>query len=199
MIPQEEDQQPDSASHPVTLATGIMLSRPVLQVLPDGRVLFASQPASLPLAGAVSELTPRLYVIAADGKSVQPVPTSPGDLPADLGYFVASPDGRLVAVVESETDAVAVVEVDSGRTHIISQPHPRWRCRTIPAWKSATELSFAALHGAGAEPKWMLWTEGGGIRCISEKWPATATAKWLDQKNEDASREPAITRPAYNP
>jgi hypothetical protein len=183
--PNSADTGAEGMQDPVTLATGIMLNRPVVQALPDGRVLFASQPATLPIAGAVAELNPHLYVISADGKIVQVVPTSPGDLPTDLGYFVASPDGKLVAVVESETDAVAVVELASGKTRIVSPPHPNWQCETLPAWKSATELTFAALHGASAEPKWMSWSEADGVRCISGQWPAAATESWLKHKKPD--------------
>jgi hypothetical protein len=195
MSPPGEDKGPGHLTDPVTLATGIMLSRPVLQVLPDGRVLFATQPASLPVAGAVPDPSPCLYVISADGKNVQPVPTAPGDLPADLGYFTASPDGKLVAVVESDTEAVAVVEVGSGRTRIVSAPHSNWHCETMPAWKSAKELTFAALHGSANEPKLMSWTEDAGVRCISAKWPAAATADWLKYKEPAKDSEPVNTKP----
>jgi hypothetical protein len=192
--PDERDAAAE-LSNPVTLATIIMLNRPVLQSLPDGRVLFASQPASLPLAGAVPELGPRLYLISADGKSTEPIPTTPGDLPTDLGYFVASPDGKYVAVVESETDAVAVVEIKTGKTQIISPPHPNWHCETLPAWKSAAELTFAALHGPADGPKWMLWSEAAGVRCISERWPAEATADWLEHKKPASDEKVAPLMP----
>lgn len=173
---------PDRLDAPVTLATAIMLNRPALQVLPDGRVLFASQPATLPAVGTGADLEPRLYLIAADGKSVLPVPTAPGDLPTNLGYFIASPDGKHIAVVESETDALAVVETDTGKTQIISPPHAHWECETIPAWKSATELTFAALEAGTKNPRWMLWSAAGGVRCINARWPAAATAGWLENK-----------------
>jgi hypothetical protein len=183
----------DRLAEPVTLATVITLNRPVIQVLSDGRVLFASQPITLPATGTGPELQPRLFIIAADGSAVLPVPTAPGDLPVNLGYFIASPDGRRVAVVESETDAVAVVEVDTGKTHILSPPHPGWQCRTMPAWKSATELTFAALHDNA--PAWMLWNGGEGLRCFSGKWPVTATAKWLENKSADAKPEAVNAKP----
>ncbi len=183
----------DHLDDPVTLATAVALSPPRLQVLADGRVLFASQPVTLPAPGAGPELEPRLFVIAADGGTVTPVPTAPGDLPVNLAYFAASPDGRRVAVVESETDAVAVVEVDTGKTQIISPPHPRWQNRTLPAWKSATELTFAALHDG--KPAWMLWTGGDDLRCLSEQWPAAATAKWLEHTSTEATRESLKSKP----
>ncbi|TLD71883.1 hypothetical protein FEM03_03925 [Phragmitibacter flavus] len=166
------------------VATAILLHRPVLQVLPDGRVLFASQPAVLPAAGGELELDPRLFLISEDGKSVQKVETVPGGLPTDLGYVVASPDGQWVAVVESETDVVAVVEIATGKVELVSPPHSGWSCRTLPAWRTADELTFAAVDGKG-KPKWWLWTEGHGVRCINEGWLDAATADWL--KFEEAA------------
>jgi hypothetical protein len=166
------------------LAVAIMPSLPRLCVLSDDRVLFASQPAKLPALSSGLDLEPRLFVISADGKSVNEVPTAPGDLPTNLSFFVASPDSKRVAVVESDTVAVAVVELATGKTEIVSPAHPRWGCRTMPAWKSATELTFAALDGAAGAPKWMLWEEGKGVRSISEKWPVTATKEWLSEKKD---------------
>lgn len=189
----EAIEGPDRLKNPVTLATALMLQRPTLQVLPDGRVLFASQPATLPAVGTGVELDPHFYLIAADGKTVQPIATTPGDLPADLNSFVVSPDGKRIAVVENKTDAVAVVEVDTGKTQIISPPHPQWECRTLPAWKSATELTFAALHNGA--PKWMLWSEGKGLRSINEKWTAEATAEWLAHEKEEKTPEATETNP----
>jgi hypothetical protein len=182
---------PDRLPDAVTLATLLTVNQPALQVLADGRVLFSGSPITLPMAGANFEPESRLFVISADGRSVQPVPTVPGDLPADLAHFEASPDGKRVAVVEGGTDAVAVVEIDSGKTQIISPPHPLWQCRTMPAWKSATELTFAALHGEGdrAAPAWMLWSEADGLRSLSEKWPADSTSGWLEKKKEENQDE----------
>ncbi len=179
---------------PATLATAVTLNRPLMQVLADGRVLFASQPVALPAVGAGPELAPRFYLIAADGSTVTPVPTAPGDLPVNLGFFTASPDGRHVAVVESETDAVAVVEIDTGKTQLIAPPHPRWQCRTMPAWKSADELTYAALHNDA--PAWMLWHVSGETRCLSTSWPKSSTAKWLEHKPEDADAESVTAKPA---
>lgn len=182
----------EKRDNPVTLATAVTLNRPLMQVLADGRVLFASQPVALPAAGA-AELAPRFYVIAANGGAVTPVPTAPGDLPVNLGFFTASPDGRRVAVVESETDAVAVVEIGSGNTQLISPPHPLWQCRTMPAWKSADELTYAALHDGA--PAWMLWQVNGETRCLSASWPKSSTAKWLEHKSTHATAESIIAKP----
>jgi hypothetical protein len=189
----------DRLTAPATLATAITPNRPALQVLPDGRVLFASSMMTLPAKVTTSELESRLFLVSADGESLEPIPTAPGDLPANLGYFVASPDGKRIAVVEGETDAVAVVDVDSGRTQIISPPHPNWGCRTIPAWKSAAELTFAALHGSEAKPAWMLWSEVAGLRCLSEKWPADTMADWLEFKKPDPAAESVISKPSGQP
>ncbi len=176
------DASPRKLALPVDLALAILPSPPRLAALPDGRVLFASVPATLPAVSSGVELEPRLFVISADGQSVQTVPTVAGDLPANLSFFVVSPDGKRVAVVESATDAVAVVELATGRTEIVSPAHPHWQCRTLPNWKSATELTFAALSGPKGKPRWMLWSPGAGVRGISDRWPLAATQEWLSQK-----------------
>ena len=164
------------------LAVAIMPTAPRLCVLPDDRVLFASQPAKLPAVSGALALAPRLYLVSADGKSISEVPTAPGDLPANLSFFVVSPDGRRVAVVESDTVAVAVVELATGKTEIISPPHEGWSCRTVPAWKSASELTFAGLDPSPGTPKWMIWKSGEGVRPLSESWPVSATQAWLEKK-----------------
>jgi len=171
---------PDRLASPQLLATAVIPSLPRVQVLPDGRVLFASHPATLPSAGTELQREPQLYLIAADGSEVQRVPTAPGELPSDLSVFVASPDGQRVAVVESETDAVAVVELSTGKTQIVSPAHEQWKCETVPAWRTSNDLTFAALHGTSPTPQWMQWTVGQGTRCLSESWPAGTIAKWLE-------------------
>lgn len=181
----EGDASPRELAPPVDLALAILPSPPRLTALPDGRVLFASVPATLPAASPGMHPEPRLFVISADGQSVKAIPTAQGDLPTNLSFFTASPDGKLIAVVESDTDAVAVVELATGRTEIVSPTHPLWQCRTLPGWKSATELTFAALSGPKGEPQWVLWTQRAGVRSISDSWPAATTRDWLTQKKAD--------------
>lgn len=195
------ERQPDGKQHRVegadrlpeaqTLAMAIMPDRHMLQVLPDGRVLFASQPIALPLIGGGVQLDPRLYLISAEGTSIHEVPTSPGDLPTDLNYFVISPSGEHIAVVEKGTDAVALVEVSTGKTDIIAAPHAGWKCETIPAWKSATELSFAGLEGKSTTPKLLLWSLTGGTQSLSETWPADAAAQWLSAPKTEPTKTEA--------
>lgn len=181
------EENPDELPGPVNLALALMPTSPRVVALPDGRVLFASQPVTFPAKGEGLEVALLLFTVTGDGKTVSPVPTAPGDLPANLGWFAVSPDGKKVAVVESDTDAVAVVEIDSGKTEIISPVHPSWQCRTMPAWKSSTELTFAALKDGA--PKWMLWKQGEGVRSISDSWPAEATRKWLEEKKKEQPAE----------
>ena len=178
---------PNGLPPPVEMGMGILLDPPRLQVLPDGRVLFSSQPATLPASGSGPEIDPRLYVLSADGGKIVAVRTSPGTLPTNLSFFAASPDGKFAAVVESGNDAVAVVDLDTGAVEVISPSHPDWQCRTLPAWKSASELTFAAV-GKSGYPEWMLWSKTDGVRTISVKWPAKATGDWL--KQEDPKKQP---------
>ncbi|MEZ0274766.1 MAG: hypothetical protein ACAH88_07660 [Roseimicrobium sp.] len=176
---------------PVELAAALIVGSPRVIALPDGRVLFSCNPVTLPAPAAGIEVAPVLCLVSADGKKVETVPTAPGDLPTNLGYFATSPDGKRVAIVESDTDAVAVVELADGKTEIVSPAHANWQGRTMPAWKSSTELTFAALEKG--VPKWVLWKQGEGVRSISAAWPAAATAKWLEEKKNE--NQPATTSP----
>lgn len=172
-----------------TLAMAITQRGSHLQVLPDGRALFACQPVTFPATGTGLEQPPGLFLLSADGSTVTPVPTAPGDLPSNLRHFVVSPDGKHVAVVESETDAVAVVELQTAKTTFVSPVHDSWQCRTLPSWKSATELTFAALHEG--KPACMAWRADGTLRRLSTDWPAEATEDWLSERKEEKASAPA--------
>jgi hypothetical protein len=172
------------------LAIAVVPFAPRLAVLPGGEILFASQPGSLPMPAGGTE-QPRLYLVSAEGGAIRAVPTAEGALPMDLGYFVASPDGKRVAVVESGTDAVAVVDLASGASELVSAPHPGLKCRTLPSWKSPDELSYAALNPATGRIRWLLWKSGGEKSLeLSEDWPTGSTDDWLEK-----SESPTIHAP----
>ena len=177
---------PDRLGAQTLIATYLMGSR--LAVLPDGRILFASHVASFPSIATDNEVSSSLHIIAADRKSITMVPTAPGDLPADLKFFAVSPDGRHVAIVENSTDAVAVVELESGKTQIISPPHPNWHCETVPAWKSSKELTFAGLDEASKQPQWMLWSTDGSTQTLSTNWPQKLSQEWLSEKKPEPAK-----------
>lgn len=192
----------DAEGRPLAEETGVPRSRelalaiqpfaPRLAVLPGGEVLFASQPGSLPMRGGKTVRQPRLYLVPGAGGEIREVPTEEGALPMDLGYFVLSPDGRRLAVVESGSDAVAVIDLASGASELVSGPHPGWKCRSLPSWKSSDELSFAALDPATDTARWVLWKEGDKkLISLSADWPTGSTAGWLEYKKE--SETPAIT------
>ncbi|MCB1229484.1 MAG: hypothetical protein KDN19_04420 [Verrucomicrobiae bacterium] len=165
------------------LATVLVPFSPRVAVLPDDRVLFSGQPVTLPSAGADPNEQPRLFTVPAHGGPVVTVPTPEGALPMNLGYFVPSPDGRRVAVVESETDAVAVVDLTGGKSQLISSPHLGWKCRTLPGWKSDGEMSYAEVDPVSGKISWRLWREGEtGSRNLSEDWPPDSLNEWLEKK-----------------
>ena len=180
---------PDERAEPVVVGTAVSVFH--LEALPQGGVLLATQPMKLPQAGEVTELAPRLYLLETEGDvSLREVPTGAGELPANLGFFRVSPDGRRVAVVESETDALAVVELESGKTRLLVEPHAGWQCRTVPQWQSASVLTYAALKDGA--PVWMAWeVESGVTRLLSEGWPKEATADWLQKKEPEKAASPA--------
>ncbi len=188
----EEEKGVGDVSRGEELALAILPFAPRLAVLPGGDVLFASQPGSLPMRGGEMVRQPRLYLVPGAGGEVREVPTEEGALPMDLGYFVLSPDGRRLAVVESGSDAVAVIDLASGASELVSGPHPGWKCRSLPSWKANDALSFAAPDPVTGTAQWLLWKEGEkDLISLSADWPAGSTAGWLEYKQD--SEPSAIT------
>lgn len=165
-----------------TLATALMPFAPRLEVLPDHSVLFACQTGSLPAVQLETLPGSALFRYLLESRELVQVPAAEGTLPMNLGYFTASPDGKWVAVVESDTDAVAVVEIASGKVDLISKPHANSKCRTLPAWRNARELSFARLNEKSGRVEWLLWNLEGKIQILNESWPEETTADWIETK-----------------
>lgn len=163
------------------LAYAIVAFTPRLAVLPDGDILFASHPGNLPAAARDLEENPRLYRLPAGGGAPVAIPAEEGALPMDLGYFVVSPDGRRVILVESGTDAVALLDLESGRSELVSEPHPRWKTRTLPSWRNADEFTYAAVDAESKRVKWMLWKDGKSVD-LSADWPDSVTNGFLEFK-----------------
>lgn len=163
------------------IAYAVVAFSPRLEVLPNGDLIFPSHPANLPAsAGDIGE-NPRLYRIPASGGPPVAIPTEPGALPMDLGYFVPSPDGRRIAVVESGTDAVALLDLDSGKSEMVSEPHPGWKTRVMPSWRNAEEFTFAAVDPDTKRVGWMLWKDGK-TSSLSSNWPDKTTNGFLEFK-----------------
>lgn len=175
-----EDPLPDDESDG-ELAYGIVAFSPRLAVLPNGDILFASHRAALPAAAKDLEESPHLYRLPADGSAPVAVPTEEGALPMDLGYFAPSPDGKRLAVVESGTDSVAVIDLESGKSDLVSPPHPGWKSRVMPSWRNADEFSFVAADTDSGRIRWMLW-KGGEISDLSAIWPDNLTRGWMEKK-----------------
>ncbi len=163
------------------LGYAVVAFSPRLAVLPDGDVLFASHPGNLPAAAGDLGESPRLFRLPAEGGAPVEIPTEDGALPMDLGYFVLSPDGRRIAVVESGTDAVALVDLESGKSELVSGPHPGWKTRVMPSWRNAEEFSFAAPDPDSKRVRWLLWKDGK-TSDPSAGWTDKTTSGWLEFK-----------------
>ena len=166
----------------VLLATGAFPFMPRVRCLPDGRVLFASQPIQLP-ASANPHGEPRFYMVdPAAGTNAVPVAiaTAPGALPADLSGFAVSPDGRYVAIGEYGSDSLAMLEIATGRLDVIS-PNRGARNRTMPVWRGNDELYFGALPEVGARrPEWMRWRKGESSQVFSVGWADSAVENLVE-------------------
>jgi hypothetical protein len=143
-------------------------------VLTEGRLLFASVPMNLPVRPDSVRVASEFFVLDPSRTNTSParIEVKEGSLPDDLGAFALSPDGRFVAVVEGGTDAVAPLELATGKAPIISPAHNGWKSRILPNWKSPDELIFAALPSPGASrPELMMWQQKPAHRCSAKIGP----------------------------
>lgn len=169
---------------PLTMSASTFVPR--LRCLADGRVLFAGVSLQLPSRPA-DEPTAQFYLIdPALGTNAAPVavPSADGALPQDLGAFAPSPDGRHIAIVESGSDSVGVLDVATGNLEIVS-PNRGWKSKVLPAWRGTNELYFAALLASSTNrPELFRWRKGSAPVAISTNWPNTVVNTLLQKPSK---------------
>jgi len=163
---------------------------PRVSVLPDGRLLFASLAITLPASAGNLKPTAQFYLLnpAQPDAAPEPVVVREGSLPDELSSFVVSPDGKRVAVVEGGTDAVGILDLASGKVQVVSPPHEGCKSRMLPAWKSGSELTFAALRSAGKiRPELVVWQANGSERVLSRDWPDDVVQPWVEGQAKEGA------------
>lgn len=167
---------------PRVLAEGMMADPPSLAVLPDGSVLFPSSPVTFPLAGANPRRAPAFHRVSPDGSTITGIPTADGALSADLRFFVVSPEGRHVAMVESGSSTVATLDLNSCEVKLVASPSDGWKCLTRPAWRNNTEFTYAAEQNGKAVV--MIHSLASGSKPWGEGFPDGAFSEWLEPPEE---------------
>ncbi len=163
-----------------------------LGVLPDGRLLFSAVPVTLPACADAIQPAAKFFLLDPSSSNAAPtmVQTTGNALPDDLSAFVLSPSGAYVAVVEGGTDAVALLELASGKVDIISQAHSGWKTSMLPAWKSGRELTFASLAAPNAtRPELLVWQPQKALRALSTSWPDSLVKPLLEGPRSGNSSE----------
>jgi hypothetical protein len=141
---------------------------PRVRCLPNGTILFAGFRQQLP-ASALATRESRFFLIDPSlGTNAAPtaIPSTPGSLPQDLAAFAPSPDGKRIAIVESGSDVVAVLDVATGVLEVVSPNHDA-KSRTLPAWRGNDELYFAAYS---TRPEVLRWRRGSTSQVFSGTW-----------------------------
>ncbi len=162
----------------VCLAQAVLLDPPMISVLPDGRVLFASTPGTWPAAGSnVKAMDPKLYLAAADGSGVVEIPCAPGTLPTDLRFHALSPDGKKAVLVESGSSVVAVVDLATGSVQMIEPRVENWENHTLPAWRGNDEFTFCAVREG--KPTAVRWNAKSGVEPWSSNWAEATGGPWM--------------------
>ncbi len=146
-----------------------------LAALPADRLLLAAVEMALPLRPVdTSPPRARLYTIDATATSKAPpvaVTTAADALPQNLGGFAVSPDGTRVAVVERDSDAVAVVDLATGRVEPVAAATKNAKCGTLPAWRNDRELLIQTRRKTGdTRDTWAIWQRGEPLRWLDATW-----------------------------
>jgi hypothetical protein len=174
------------AGDTLPLALGNSGFAPRAQCLPDGRVLFAAFQQQLPAPAFAARETRFFLVDPSQGSNAVPaaIPTPHGALPQDLAAFAPSPDGGEIAIVESGSDVVAVLDVATGGLEVIS-PKRGWKSKVLPAWRDANELYFAALPESSTNrPELFRWRIGSAPVAISTNWPDSVVNTLLEKPSQ---------------
>ncbi len=159
---------------------------PRVKSLPDGRVLFAGDALQLPSPAATAPSANFYLIDPALGTNAVPVviPSAAGTLPQDLAAFTLSPDGRRIAIVESGSDSVAVLDVASGALEVVS-PKRGWKSKMLPSWRGTNELYFAALPSSSTNrPELFRWRTGSTPQAISTNWPGAIVNSLLEKPSQ---------------
>jgi hypothetical protein len=155
-----------------------------VRCLRDGRILFASEEWRLPVT--TNDLPQRQQLFALDPERqstlTRLVPHGTQEqLPASLAYFEVSPDEKRVAV-GGDKSMVAVFTLASGNVELV-QAGTDTDLKSIPCWRSATELCYIAVQTANTNQHRAdvaLWQDGK-TRLISQRWPESVRKGLLDQ------------------
>jgi Tol biopolymer transport system component len=154
-----------------------------VRCLKDGRILFASEEWRLPVTTNDLPQRQQLFALDPDRQATlsRLVPRSTHEmLPGDLNFFEVSPDEKRVAVV-GDKSMVAVLTLASGNVDVL-QGGKEGDLKSIPCWRSATELCYVAMETArtnGQKAEVVLW-QPGKTNVLSRNWPEAARKGFLD-------------------
>ncbi len=150
-----------------TLSELVLSSQPVpMQVMPDGRILFASlelRPAEPDAAASC------LFILDPGTKAVTRVNT-PGGLPSVGDGFSVSASGRSVAILQDEPANVTIVDIATGAVEQIASVEG-WKNTTPPEWRGE-DLYFATAESKdAAHPDLLRKQPGKPAEKVSTTWP----------------------------
>jgi hypothetical protein len=154
-----------------------------VRCLKDGRIIFATVQVTLPATSGDMPQRPQLFEFDP-GKLTTVSRLLSRQSAEDIGdsaqYFEVSPDDSRVCIPDG-TGKVTVVDLGSGLvTTVQDKPVPidnnQGSLVTVPAWRSADELTFAAPGDQQGNTKVMLWSiSKNSGKVLSADWPAQMT------------------------
>lgn len=160
-----------------------------VRCLRDGRILFSSFNAELPMAMDDLNEAQEIYAMHPGREATlrRIIPKSQrAKLPDDLSMFTVSPDETRLAVAGQES-SVSVVDLATGEVETIQEPLDEDAdLRTVPTWKGEDQLCFAGVDPEAREEEGeqtrlhILSRAGDETKLLSRDWPEAVWDGWLD-------------------
>jgi len=156
-----------------------------VRCMPDGRIVFATIPLTLPLTEADAPQRQQLFAIDPEKQATLTRVTPLGaehDLPQELGYFEMSPNFKKIAFI-GEKGRVTLFEIATGKTTVVSTSDVK-KLRSLPAWRNHEELTLVVSHVGETDDdperdEIVIWSEAGGFRLLSRDWSEDSVSGFL--------------------
>ena len=183
-----------------------------VRVARDGRIFFAAADMTLPAAPGDMNPDAVLFSIQPGKQAtvVRVAPRGAEKVMAEAGeglgcFFNVSPDGDRISV-PFQDGRVMVLDVGSGNWEWV-QPtaldshgqNNGWALRTIPVWRTETELTFAKPGAKDKDDEMVRYSvTDKTATVISGEWPEAVKADWLTAPKEattQAATQMGTTQP----
>ncbi|HTQ37827.1 MAG TPA: hypothetical protein VMJ32_02300 [Pirellulales bacterium] len=164
-----------------------------VRVAKDGRIFFDTMEISLPAAAKDFDTEPMIFCFEPGKQSTltRVVPRSAVQtIGNDAQYFELSPDARYISI-PFDDGRVSVLDIATGEAQLVqlgvaSPGNNQWHLESIPAWRTATELTFMRPVDSTSREVVRYSVPDKKATVISTDWPASL-GDWLTGKQPSSA------------